>query len=526
MPNFSFGNRWYRPLYRRRSDAADEEVGESSRSRWAQRDYSLSDRRMYQPYPRAYGMFRRVAHWTAASMLSVEEKVDTLATDRPKEVGDYADGELPKFVERDWWRASQTTRGYWVHLDLQLAYPSVRRHFLREVLHKLCAIEPASCEPLPVFGVTGEPRLFGYPRDVSGLLSRSGVRKVLLKRLLDHLEEVEYVDLDSRGADFNDAMWIPPHAHPALPRSGGEREGLPTGLAVSGLLMNVYLCGLDLGIGRWLVDHAADQKSGPRAAFLRFADDMILMASEPELLLDGIDQIWENLCQPPLARRAGLRETFLSGPVDSEETTNLRVNWAKVEPASVSKLLESYLEGQGWEKCDGCARFCLPQNQGERGRLLEWFQGKEPEEKEKFLKTLRRDAIRPDRLEPFVTFLVERLSGLGRDSLLDRFGQSAAQRLTQLHEMVRLDIADQQVREDTRLSFAIDCVGVCEGQLSESYSLDRQPSVKLPMLLNAVGFGSTDPEILSTLASRLARLELRLGRHERERLAVMAGMPL
>lgn len=69
----------------------------------------------------------------------------------------------------------------------------------------------------------------------------------------------------------------------------------------------------------------------------------------------------------------------------------------------------------------------------------------------------------------------------------------------------------------------IDCVGVCEGPLSESFSLERQPSAKLSHLLNAVGFGSTDPEVLSTLASRLARLDLRLGRPERERIAEVAG---
>ena len=69
----------------------------------------------------------------------------------------------------------------------------------------------------------------------------------------------------------------------------------------------------------------------------------------------------------------------------------------------------------------------------------------------------------------------------------------------------------------------IDCVGVCEGPLSDSFSLERKPSAKLPTLLNAVGFGSTDPEILSTLASRLARLELHLSPPERERLAEISG---
>ncbi len=73
----------------------------------------------------------------------------------------------------------------------------------------------------------------------------------------------------------------------------------------------------------------------------------------------------------------------------------------------------------------------------------------------------------------------------------------------------------------------IDCVGVCETELSESYSLERNPSLPLKNLLNAVGFGSTDPEVLSSLASRLARLDRRLRPAERERLtAVAEGVPL
>jgi len=73
----------------------------------------------------------------------------------------------------------------------------------------------------------------------------------------------------------------------------------------------------------------------------------------------------------------------------------------------------------------------------------------------------------------------------------------------------------------------IDCVGVCETAEAESYSLERQPGVSLKKLLNAVGFGSTDPDVLSTLASRLARLDRRLGKPEKEHLAAAAeGVPL
>ena len=58
----------------------------------------------------------------------------------------------------------------------------------------------------------------------------------------------------------------------------------------------------------------------------------------------------------------------------------------------------------------------------------------------------------------------------------------------------------------------VDCVGVCEQELSDARPLERKPSVSLEKLLQAVAFGSTDPEILSSLASRLVRLDRKLGR--------------
>jgi type I restriction enzyme R subunit len=73
----------------------------------------------------------------------------------------------------------------------------------------------------------------------------------------------------------------------------------------------------------------------------------------------------------------------------------------------------------------------------------------------------------------------------------------------------------------------VDCVGVCEGNLSDSYSLERQRSASFKQLLDAVAWGSTDPDIVSSLASRLARLNRRLSwpdRIEVERLT--DGKPL
>ncbi|HTQ40730.1 MAG TPA: DEAD/DEAH box helicase family protein [Pirellulales bacterium] len=53
----------------------------------------------------------------------------------------------------------------------------------------------------------------------------------------------------------------------------------------------------------------------------------------------------------------------------------------------------------------------------------------------------------------------------------------------------------------------VDAVGVCEHDKTDSCTLNRQPSVSLPKLLEYVAQGGTDPDALSTLADRLARLQ-------------------
>ena len=62
----------------------------------------------------------------------------------------------------------------------------------------------------------------------------------------------------------------------------------------------------------------------------------------------------------------------------------------------------------------------------------------------------------------------------------------------------------------------VDAVGVTETELSDSYSLERQPTVPFDKLLDLVGMGSRDPEVLSSLASRLARLDRRLTSQDRQ----------
>ena len=69
----------------------------------------------------------------------------------------------------------------------------------------------------------------------------------------------------------------------------------------------------------------------------------------------------------------------------------------------------------------------------------------------------------------------------------------------------------------------IDCVGVLEQDLSETAPLEKKPGVAFEKILQAVGAGSVEADLLSSLASRLARIDRRIGAPERAALAKLAG---
>jgi type I restriction enzyme, R subunit len=71
----------------------------------------------------------------------------------------------------------------------------------------------------------------------------------------------------------------------------------------------------------------------------------------------------------------------------------------------------------------------------------------------------------------------------------------------------------------------VDAVGVTFTDKTASRPLDRKPSVPLKDLLQAVAVGSTDPDTLQSLASRLARLDKQLTPAEQAQVQVLTGGP-
>jgi len=69
----------------------------------------------------------------------------------------------------------------------------------------------------------------------------------------------------------------------------------------------------------------------------------------------------------------------------------------------------------------------------------------------------------------------------------------------------------------------VDAVGVAEQDKTATKPLDRKPSVSLDKILDLVAKGVADPDLVSTLAARLARLDRQLNDEQREQVAQQAG---
>ena len=89
------------------------------------------------------------------------------------------------------------------------------------------------------------------------------------------------------------------------------------------------------------------------------------------------------------------------------------------------------------------------------------------------------------------------------------------------------DTEFQSVTDDAKRKdgfVIVDAVGVMDSPLAETVQpLERAPHVGLRDLFNQVAFGNRDPQVASTIAARLARLDKHLTRDDRAMLTGLAG---
>jgi type I restriction enzyme R subunit len=83
-------------------------------------------------------------------------------------------------------------------------------------------------------------------------------------------------------------------------------------------------------------------------------------------------------------------------------------------------------------------------------------------------------------------------------------------------------VTDDAKRKDRFI--VVDAVGIMDTPLAETVQpLERKPSESLQDLFKKVAFGSKDPQVASSIAGRLARLDKRLTKDDRDMLTGLAG---
>ncbi|MBK8163556.1 MAG: DEAD/DEAH box helicase family protein [Gammaproteobacteria bacterium] len=69
----------------------------------------------------------------------------------------------------------------------------------------------------------------------------------------------------------------------------------------------------------------------------------------------------------------------------------------------------------------------------------------------------------------------------------------------------------------------VDAVGVCEQDKTDSRPMEQKPTVSFEKLMQAVAFGNTEDDVLTSLAGRLARMEHRISKDDDKRIRQASG---
>ncbi len=69
----------------------------------------------------------------------------------------------------------------------------------------------------------------------------------------------------------------------------------------------------------------------------------------------------------------------------------------------------------------------------------------------------------------------------------------------------------------------VDAVGVCEQDKTDSRPMEQKPTVSFEKLMQAVAFGNTEDDVLTSLAGRLARMEHRISAEDDARIRSLSG---
>ncbi|MCL5039592.1 MAG: hypothetical protein M1299_07220 [Firmicutes bacterium] len=465
MPNVSFGNRLFRPRVllppKFPLDNTDSKT-DSKTVRWFRLPFSLGHHRLYDSFSSSYGLFRRLLQWIVNKHLLDDKESDALY-DEIK----IHDPDLLPYLNNLQWEKSKNLYYTRFDLSLaypsvnrdQLAC-DLRKLLSAEIssvlgdqylkfhweswgLPRFPALEsPTSKSPFTCW--LEQPRRLAGRHPWEELSKNEEARIKLADYLGKLIQEIIYqpwgepwsqedlingaayynTDKDCQRQETDDitnrlpseldgrktlscydsrGLWRPDsHLKPEVLSS--YKYGLPTGLAISGLLLNVALTSTDLKMCLSYEEAKRNEKSP--VVYMRFVDDVILLSPDRGQIERSIELFLQSL---------------------QKSNHNFQINLEKIKPELIGHSIKKYWQG-----------------------LIK------KEEQQLKLPLHSRWALTRANLEVFTTTTVKEMSDLGEEALDERYGGPSFDRLAQLLNMVGRKEEDEEVATDARLSFAIN----------------------------------------------------------------------
>lgn len=448
MPFWSYGHRLYVSIFPKSTTSNGQVI-------WGRGPYRNTVKNIYRNFTQSWPRFRRDVYISAKILTGSYDDLDQ------NEKNDIDENErMPKqeqvlYKKKEFW-GGKVNSIYWCNLDIKKFYPSIRTTVIKENILKNISYLPNTIIDADEFGKLLDS-ILRFKLDLQGL-SQNDVEKL--------------IHINSKREIF---------------------DGIPTGLFAAGFLSNISFLEIDKILAE-LVNNRAKTKG--KIALFRFVDDFTILAEKYSNLLDLIELIQKLLIEKMGTNEDGFPNVELN--LSKTKPTELR-NYLLIKYNSLNQLDEcvklnknnekycEYLIGE-YNSRKHLNKICVECKTSEEQLckyLFSRLNSSIPEVVEmkynNISKKIEESAKRSCELDPkfpaaLMNQTLKKISLVNRTpfELLDESEEE--QLISDLEHLLVSDLPDEEIRKDTRISFASSRLSryVPKMQLNSTFSYNKK----------------------------------------------------
>lgn len=405
MPAWSFGNRLFVPMWKEHQIPGNEY--DEVKFKWRNGKFLNSNGRVYQPWNRSWPRFRHLLTATMKRMAFIE---------LDKEENEYVEGSEKL---EPWLKLHYLKNGYFKEKE------GINQQDDKDANLTSESPEQKLKRPRNIYWATIDLTKFypfiKCPRLYDQLIKQCKVSDVKARELLQRMlkfevAEPEYTEDDLKRLGLEQEKWK-------------TFEGLPTGLLVGGWLANIYLLEADLEIDKKLKDNKS-------LAHFRYVDDHTFLSYSPKVLIHWVQSYCRILKKLKLEVNSDKFQPHGEIEIKLPKGSNNEQNTPEYTLGKA--FLEEYWEEQFFSS-----------DSTHNEPTEEW------ERYEEIISIIEdKCKIDPRFPTPLMTQTLQKVSQLGSldlDLLNDREISSV---IHDLKTLIVTDFPNEEIKEDTRVSFA------------------------------------------------------------------------